>query len=492
LSRRPSFDVWSQVCAEDGICSGRGNHKDCFFAHARREMQDADLLVVNHHLFFSDLAIRSAGGGLFPEYAFAVLDEAHQIEGVASTHMGIRLSQIGFERWMKRLYIAENNKGILSKLKDGDLAHQVTGLRTQVEKLFLNLNQVGKLNDDNPQCVLQEPVPIDSSVPGRIRRLAAGLRDLAEQQEDADLRSELQMLFRRGEALLEELAAWLHQTLQGQVYWLQWEGRQRRQIVMYAAPVDVGPILQARLFETTPSVICTSATLSISGDLSYYQNRVGAQSAETLMAGSPFQYEQQMRVYVPLNLPEPSERPEYFMHAAKAMKFFLRKTDGHAFILFTSTRHMRKSADLLRSFCAEQGYPMLVQGEGLSRHQMLESFRKRPHSVLLGLDSFWMGVDVPGDALTNVMIARLPFAVPDQPLVKARCDRIKENGGDAFREFSLREAILKFRQGVGRLIRSKTDEGIVVILDRRIVTKHYGRFFINALPDCPFEEVEIT
>ena len=491
LKHQPLRDVWMQVCAEEGICNGRKKHKDCFFGKARQKMQDADLLVVNHHLFFSDLAIRAGGGGFLPEYVYTVLDEAHQVELVASAHMGIRLSQARFDHWLRRLYVPETRRGIFALLEHGEYAHSSAQLKRKVERMFFQINEAGNFSEERPQRMLHEPLKIDSEVPQHLQRLSRGMRDLMDEVEDEDRRTELQALTRRGEALQQELASFLHQTLDDQVYWLQREGRRRRQVVMYAAPIDVAPLLAGELFGKAKSVVATSATLSVGENLSYFQQRIGANSARSLITGSPFHYDLQMKLLIPRAMPEPTEGQIWLDALVRAIRFLIEQSEGQAFVLFTNSKHLRLVVNALRSFCAGKNYPLLAQGEGLPRHQMLEQFKRRNHAVLFGLDSFWMGVDVPGDNLRNVIITRLPFAVPDQPLIQARCDRIRERGGDPFREYAIPEAILKLRQGVGRLIRSASDEGTVAILDRRLISKGYGRHFMDALPDCPVVEFDI-
>ena len=233
----------------------------------------------------------------------------------------------------------------------------------------------------------------------------------------------------------------------------------------------------------------TSATLSVGRkDLAYFRNRIGAEAVQPLRVGSPFNFLRQMKMFIVGKMPDPREAG-YEEALIRWIEHFVLQTDGHAFVLFTNYRAMQQLAERMGQFFADRDLNLLVQGAGLPRTKMLQRFKTTPRSVLFGTDSFWMGVDVPGDALRNVIITRLPFAVPDHPLIQAKLEMIIARGGDAFTEYSLPEAILKLRQGVGRLIRTKTDEGIIVILDNRIVTKPYGRAFMSALPECPVEIV---
>ncbi|MFA4944043.1 MAG: helicase C-terminal domain-containing protein [Lentisphaeria bacterium] len=494
LPAEPPPGVWEAVCCEAGNCLGQNCpfHRSCFFFRARLQLLAANVIVANHALFFSDMAMRraataeeaDAAAGILPAYAAVVLDEGHTIEETAATHLGLRASSWGLRKALFRLWNPERQRGLLGAAASQPAREAVCRAEEQFERLSRRLLAwLDEAPNVNPRRYLQAgqlpdlmAEPLETAIE-KVNALAKGCADAARATE---LRAAALQLQESREAL----HAFFNMTLAGHVYWLERHGQRGTLLSLNAAPVEVAPLLRELLFGNRFTVVVTSATLAVRQSMDYFLRRVGARDrAATLVLDSPFDYRRQVTLHLPLEMPNPNT-PEFLPAACAGIRRFLLETQGHAFVLFTSYRMMQEAAERLADFFRESGLNLLIQGEGLPRGKLLEAFRATPHAVLFGTDSFWTGVDVPGDALTNVIIVKLPFAVPDHPLMQARQELIESRGGRAFWDYSLPEAILKFRQGFGRLIRSRTDRGIVVVLDNRVTTTGYGRMFLDSLPQC--------
>ena len=525
----PDPKVWSQVCSERGLCSPKicGHQSEfikandvCFFQRARNRILSSDVLVLNHTLFFTLLGgiEEEMEGGIMFRNDFVIFDEAHTMENVASKHIGLSLSYGQLRFALNRLWNPGTEKGLLATLRKGAEVKLVAELLDEAKGFFNNIESaceeiqrsLGKQSygsgeraatrkRDWTELRIRRAELVNDNLTLPIQRLREAVSELVKMSDDNEMGQELIECNRRLAELREGVAVFLGQSSEDHVYWVERSGRAQKNVSLHAAPIDVAEYLRRRLFETETSVVMTSATLSIGASpqrhrasansgMNYFARRVGAQSATLLQVGTPFDYERQMKLYVVRQMPDPND-DNYREALIRWIEHFVRLTHGKAFVLFTNFKRMLEVGELMQPFFDKIGIACFVQGTGTPRSLMLEKFKADVDSVLFGTDSFWQGVDVPGEALSNVIITRLPFAMPDHPLIEARIEVIEARGGNSFSEFSLPEAILKFRQGVGRLIRTKNDTGIVVALDNRILAKRYGQSFIEALPKCPVEVV---
>lgn len=497
LPVKPDPQVWEEVGSDTGNCLRKNcpHFKDCFYFKARRRAQHAQLLIVNHAMFFSDLALRREGVSLLPDYDAVILDECHTVEAVASDHLGLRLTSGQFTYLFDKLYNDRKQKGLLVE-KD------LRGLQSEVDRLrFAHSNFFADVLDwwrdhGTENGRVEHPGVVDNPLTADMLKFARQLGQQADGQNNEADRKEFESARDRVTILAESLRQWIDQVESDSVYWLEKTEMRRggTRVTLASSPIDVGTALRETLFQsdTIKSVIMTSATLATGNDdkFKFFRSRIGLAGGLSVRVGSPFDYEKQSKLIAVRDMPDPArEREAFEREVPNQIKRFAGHTDGHAFVLFTSYELLKRCTSALLPWMAERGLELYTQAGDVQRSALLEQFKRNPRGILFGTDSFWQGVDVPGDALTNVIITKLPFAVPTHPLLQARLEAIREGGGNPFSDYSLPEAVIKFRQGFGRLIRTRQDEGMVIVLDPRIATKPYGKTFVEPLPKMPMRYV---
>jgi ATP-dependent DNA helicase DinG len=489
--------IWAELDARTERCLGQGcpHYDECFITRARQQAREADIVIVNHHLFFADLAARRSDYGAFlPDYTRVIFDEAHEIEDTAASYFSLQISNEQFAELLRDIaqtFIPDAERAHAVRQASQAVAERAAHFWTFAQKVCRPASRAGNRNragsGSDARGMLQAS-DLATEASG-YTALAAALDQLAEalgqaaHQKVGNFGINTDPALLRLEPRARQLCERLLRIVQAQdanyVYW--WERPSPRRFSLQATPIDIAALLREQLFHQVESVVLTSATLTADGSFAFIRSRLGLDKSDELLIDSPFDYEQQARLYLPPDMPDPNH-PDFTEAAVNEIIALLDITQGRAFVLCTSLRHMRQLYGRVRE---KVPFPCLIQGDQ-PRSSLIKTFQTEPGAVLFGAASFWQGVDVVGPALSCVIVDRLPFPVPSDPLVAARCQHIEnqsgENSGNAFQSYSLPQAILALKQGFGRLIRSRTDRGILCLLDPRIRTKRYGPAVLRSLP----------
>lgn len=524
MSFEPSPGLWAQVNRESDLCLGRACplHEQSFYFKARREQEKAQILVANHHLLFAHLATGGNAAGVLPPFDALVIDEAHQAEDVAATYLGVEISNLGAARLIELISNRRSNRTVLQGVKwteakelEEKLRDAADEARAAVGRFFEDLQFAVRFEPNRSSNVrVRQPNLLENILDVPFERLESILKDarkIAERESDEALNRELDGFSERCGEIRKAAKSILTQNLPGYVYWAssvprpsEGPGKTARvpRLSMHGAPIEVAVTMQKTLFDQFRPVVLTSATMTTGGSFDFLIERLGlsgpvqveAKEGEKektpsepfkvnqLILGSPFDYRKNALIYVGADLPDPAHLTYWEEASVKRAAEVIKRTDGRAFVLCTSFRMIDQTARFLEQVLPKH-INVLRQG-AMPRGRLLKEFRNDIHSVLVGTTSFWQGVDVPGESLSCVVIMKLPFAVPDEPLVQARVETLKSRGRDAFNEYQVPQAVMMFRQGFGRLIRTAVDRGVVAIMDPRVRTKNYGRTFLDSLPDC--------
>lgn len=488
LNPPPKREVWEWVNADSHLCNNKNcNHEHCFYRKARKELESANIIIVNHSLLF---ALLGAGvspsndqrGILLPN-DFVVLDEAHTIHATATSHFGLSISSYGFEKQLRMLYNPMRRKGLLRVLGAEQVTFELLEKTLESSKSFFLWLHQNFLSQRSIHRV-REPIDYDASLGITLRRFIERLKIFADEQKEEKQRLNLKDHCSRLNEYAGNIAAFLSMAKEDHIHWLERSGRKEQIVTLKTAPIDVAPYLRRHLFERETSVTLTSATLTVDGNMEHFKTQSGSQNAASQAVASPFDYPQKMKIFVASDSPEPTRDKSRLNieWLVSTIAFTANQVSGGTLALFTGYQDMYAVADIIEPLLRQQGRPFFCQGRNFSRTELTHRFKEAGNAVLFGTDSYWTGVDVPGKALSQVIITRLPFENPSHPIIEAKEEWLRSRNLNPFLHFHLPNAVIKFRQGCGRLIRNKTDEGFLTILDSRVLHKTYGKLFLSSLP----------
>jgi ATP-dependent DNA helicase DinG len=467
--------LWHKLDARSDTCLGQkcSSFDRCFITEMHRKAMESDIIIVNHHLFFADLAIKQSSdhapdAGILPEVGAVIFDEAHELEDVAGSYFGVSVSNGRVEELCRDVEASLQRNHLMS----ASLSGAVKSLRDRSMFFFALLPQGnGRFAFENRREFLEENGEEFIALQQALGRLGSELENISSKPE------EVFAFCRRVQELQAQFGFLMESEDRNTVFWIERRMSGKTNVFLQATPIDVAPILKSCMFEKLECAVLTSATLAVGGGFEYMRQRLGLDHARETVLPSHFDYESQALLYVPPDLPDP-RTPQFAVKAADRIRRLLEITRGRAFVLFTSYAQMN---DVYQRLLGELEYPMLLQGDA-PKSALLEEFRLTPNAVLFATSSFWQGVDVQGEQLSCVIIDRLPFAVPSDPVVAARVKAIDADGGNAFFQYQVPAAVITLKQGFGRLIRSLHDRGLLALLDNRILKKQYGKVFIESLP----------
>ena len=486
LPFEPLPSVWEDVGRQKDLCLGKNceTYNTCYYFKERKRWFGAHLLIVNHHLFFANVA---SNGVVLPRFDAVIFDEAQNIEEAATSFLGLEISNSYLYYFLDRLYHSRTRKGLLSRIEHDYVIHlrnQVGVVRKAVETFFARILE--EYGQKDRVLRLYKPITIDNSIYFPMKELHENLKSFEEMVQSEEDRIEITAAANRCMEFNNSIPAFLNQHLDGYVYWLEITEKKRfNRVVLQGVPVNAAEELQEQVFSKIDRVVLTSATLTTHKGFEFIQERIGFEPQEQSILDSPFDYSNQALIYISGDLPEPSEEIEKYASAmARRCGELVEISQGRTFILFTSYALMDQVFDRLQYFSGK--FSLLKQGE-IPTGQMIRRFKETP-AVIFGTNSFWQGVDIPGDALKSVIITKLPFDVPSEPLTEARIEDLRRRSIDPFSHYQIPRAIIQMKQGFGRLIRKQSDTGVVSILDSRMIHRGYGKQFLDSLPSCKVVE----